>query len=163
MQQPVRSSDNLLLLDNTVLSNFALVRCTELVIGMEFICVTTQQAWREFWMGVAAQKLPSDAWAGLAVFDLTEVEREFWRNLPSLGAGEASCLAVAYHRQAILATDDAKARKIARQWNLKITGTIGILLAAVRQDRITLPEANRLLEQMMAAGFRSPVSDLADI
>jgi predicted nucleic acid-binding protein len=62
-----------------------------------------------------------------------------------------------------VATDDRDARRIAQQMGLKVTGTLGILVHLVRAKRVSLEEANRLLEGMAQRGFFSPVSDIATL
>ena len=94
---------------------------------------------------------------------LNEAEMAFWQTLPKMGDGESSCLAVAYHRQAIFATDDAKARAVGLRLGMEISGTIGFLLFAIAKKEIGQPEANALLKKMIANGYRSPVDDLGKV
>jgi predicted nucleic acid-binding protein len=44
-----------------------------------------------------------------------------------------------------------------------ISGTLGLLTRLVQQAHLSLQEANDLLRRMIAAGYRSPVSDLSEI
>ncbi len=81
----------------------------------------------------------------------------------TLGAGEASSIVVARPHGGIVATDDMAARHACARLALKVTGTIGILLAAVRDGGIPLPEAERALADMVEHGFYSPVRRLADV
>ena len=163
MTDPEIDLNKLVILDNTVLSNFALVQRTDLVTGIWKNCATTPDAWNEFMAGVTLKRLPVRTWKGLPVVELLPEEIEFQHHLPSLGRGEGTCLAVAYNRKAILATDDQKARRIGLQWGLEITGTLGFLLFAIRIDHIDLATANNLLHKMIAAGYHSPVEDLGKI
>jgi predicted nucleic acid-binding protein len=163
MAQPLTHLDKLVLLDNTVLSNFALVRRTDLVTGIWQNCATTPDAWREFLAGIALNKLPAGMWAGLPILELSPAEHEFWQQLHRMGSGEGSYPAVAYHRQAILATDDHQARRMGVQLGLEISGTVGFLLYAMHFQRIDRPNANALLQRMIAAGYRSPVNDVGEI
>ena len=55
--------------------------------------------------------------------------RLFIRDL-NLGRGEAESIALASERGLTLVLDDLKARKIAETLDLRITGTIGVLLKA---------------------------------
>jgi predicted nucleic acid-binding protein len=80
-----------------------------------------------------------------------------------LGTGEASCLAVAQERGHRLATDDKDARRLARQLGISLTGTIGILAILVKQGDLTLVEGDRLLQEMVAAGYRAPLATLEDM
>jgi predicted nucleic acid-binding protein len=60
--------------------------------------------------------------------------------LQSLGSGEASCIAFARHRSGIVATDDRAARLCCSQYDVRVTGTIGIL-KAMCLDRTFSPDA----------------------
>lgn len=77
-----------------------------------------------------------------------------------LGAGEASCLALAISRGLILVTDDLAARRLAQEWNVSVTGTVGILIALVRTDVLSLQEANDILTTMIRQRYRSPIDRL---
>lgn len=79
-----------------------------------------------------------------------------------LDAGESATLATARHRGWSVALDDRAARRIAEK-DLgpdRITGTIGILQAGLESGILTLDEGNRILAQMIAAGYWSPVARL---
>lgn len=79
---------------------------------------------------------------------------------PSLGPGERSILAIAVMRGGIFASDDQYARRVARENHVEVTGTIGILVASVRNGYLDLSAANELLAHMIKAGYRSPLSAL---
>ncbi len=81
----------------------------------------------------------------------------------SLDPGEASCLALAASRGLILATDDLAARRFAESEGISLTGTLGILVALVRDDALSLSEANTMLEAMIRRQYRSPVDRLDDL
>lgn len=83
--------------------------------------------------------------------------------LPLLGSGERSCLAIASHRHGRFVSDDAEARREAQCFGLKVTGTIGILVLNIRQDRLAAAEGNAILTDLTAQGYRSPVTQLADL
>ena len=80
--------------------------------------------------------------------------------IASLGPGEAGCLALAIARKLTLASDDLAARRQAAQRGVPLTGTIGILIRLVREGHVPLAAANRILAQMIALDFRSPVENL---
>jgi predicted nucleic acid-binding protein len=81
----------------------------------------------------------------------------------ALDLGEASCLALAAHRQLSMATDDAAARRIASRLGVPLTGTVGILGASVREGQLALPAANAILAGMIRAGYYSPVETLDEV
>ena len=153
------------LLDNTVLSNFSIVRRPDLVRAAFVEQVgTTEQAFQEMQDGVTVGKIPVCNWDWLARVTLTPGEQvQFEVFHEHLGEGEASCLAVAKERGHRLATDDKDARRLARQLGIWLTGTIGILAILVKQSQIPLAEGDRLLHEMVAAGYRSPLETLGDI
>lgn len=155
----------LVLLDNTILSNFAIVGRVNLPIllwGAD-TCATTAVL-EEYAAGSASVGLPGEAWGNLPRVTLTEQEEMFANSLSAhLGAGERSSLTVAIMRDAVFASDDLAARRYAKENNVKVTGTIGILVTCVREGHLNLQEANDLLTDMILAGYRSPVAVLNDL
>jgi predicted nucleic acid-binding protein len=155
----------ILLLDNTVLSNFVLVNQVELLsvaLGNE-IATTTQVA-AEFRSGVARGRLPETKLDWLAVLELSPEELNLFHELlKRVNAGEAACLALAAHRGGRVLTDDRDARKLAAQMQIPVSGTVGVLLRLVQTDVLTLSAANEILGRMIANGYRSPVSKLDDL
>ena len=83
--------------------------------------------------------------------------------LTNIGRGEASCIACALNRKAIVATDDRAARQVCKEHKIKITGTIGILKSAVAAGSIPVDSAEAALAKMVKAGFYSPINRLEDI
>jgi predicted nucleic acid-binding protein len=150
------------LLDNTVLSNFSIVRRPDL-LRVAFVekVGTTEQAFREMQDGVEIGRIPACDWNWLDRIVLTPPERvQFETFHEYLGEGEAACLAVARERGYRLATDDKDARRQARQLGISLTGTIGILAILVKQGELTLVEGDHLLQEMVAAGYRAPLATL---
>ena len=153
------------LLDNTVLTNLALVERDDLP---SLLCgeavATTAAALGEFQAGVETGLIPRSCWRELPVIELTTEEAALALSLSArLGPGERACLAVAAQRHGMLASDDLYARRAAARLGVPITGTVGILAACVRAGRLVLVEANRLLAAMIAAGYRSPVASLDEL
>lgn len=147
------------LMDNTVLVNFASVERPDLVLEgtLEEVC-TTPAVMAEYEAGVAAGMVPEGAWRSLPQVAPTSDESEFARTLSNrLGAGERSCLAVAYSRDGLFVSDDADARDEARRHDIPVTGTLGILVAAVQRGVLSQTEGNALLKAMIDSGYRSPV------
>lgn len=145
------------------MSNFVFVGRPDLITKIWRNCATTPQAWNELQKGISSKKSVTGKWEGLALLSLNEAEVAFWKTLPKLGDGESSCLAMAYHRQAMFATDDSKARAVGLKLGVEISGTIGFILFAVAKQIATKSEANALLQKMVANGYRSPVKDLGEI
>jgi len=101
-----------------------------------------------------------------------EIEKEFGQPLPGyvvvravknsgcsriletiLDPGEASAIALALEttEESLLILDDLKARKIARKSGIRLTGTLGVLLAA--KSRKILPSVAPFLERLKSQGF----------
>ncbi len=138
----------MILIDNTVLSNFALIHQPE-SIRLAFVdeVGTTEQVFQELERGMQLGRLPTCQWAWLQRLQLAENERDQYQQLAEhIGAGEASCLAVAVHRAVRL--------------SIPHTGTLGILAILVKQGQITREEGNAWLDCMIMAGYHSPIRTL---
>ena len=71
----------------------------------------------------------------------------------SLDAGEASAIALAFaFRDVILILDDLKARKEAKRLGFRVTGTLGVILAA--KHRGVIPAVKPYLDVLLLSGFR---------
>lgn len=154
--------ERLVVLNNTPLTNFALVQRPDLIFSLwSSAACTTPAVLAEYERGVSSGKLPVDLWGKLMVVALTPQEIDFANQLPlRLGEGERTCLAVVRWRPGILVTDDLEARRVARSYQIALSGTLGILLACLNGGWLTLPDGNHLLAQMIAAGFHSPLDQL---
>lgn len=72
---------------------------------------------------------------------------------PELGRGETAAITLAYESQAdLIVLDDLQARLVATGLGLRVTGTIGILLAAHKNG--FGPGVDEALRRLDAAGFR---------
>jgi len=91
---------------------------------------------------------------GGAEFDL------FGQLSEKLHPGEAICMAIAKQRGWLLLTDDQAARTLATELGVELSGTLGVLVQAVRSRLLALDEANALLGQMIANGYRSPFATI---
>jgi predicted nucleic acid-binding protein len=154
--------NELVVLDNTVLSNFALVKRVDLVLSLwSGKASTTSAVLGEYLAASDKTAFPPDVWQAIRVLELTVQEESFANQLSlRLGAGERSCIAVARLRGGLFVSDDADARRIAREYAIPLSGTLGILSAGVQKNLLGLQQANQLLTLMVAAGYRSPVSKL---
>jgi predicted nucleic acid-binding protein len=155
----------ILILDNTVLSNFAVVKRLDLLVtalGTQLSAPTLVLV--EFQRGMALERVPVSSLGFLQELVLQPEEIPLYEEfLEHLNAGESACLAIAYHRHGRVLTDDRDARKIAAQRQIPISGTLGIWQRLLTQKQITLQEADSYLQQMIVHGYRSPVSTLADL
>jgi len=62
-----------------------------------------------------------------------------------------------------LGNDDLAARRLAESEGVSLTGTLAVLVALVRDDALSLSEANTMLEAMIQRRYRSPVDKLDDL
>ncbi len=98
------------------------------------------------------------------VFVKRKSEKQLFEKLSvSLGAGEASSIAVAKARGIVFASDDKAARTEAELLGVPLTGTIGILLKASKKKIISLQQSNQILKAMIRNGFYCPTKSLSDI
>lgn len=155
----------LLVVDNTVISNFALVGRTEWLQKLwPNRLVTSNEAWAELQAGIRLGHLPESDWSWLTALALTPEEHQMCEELmPPLDEGEAACLALAYHRGYGLLTDDRVARREARRLGVSLSGTLGALKALVDEEKVSLEEANAALQEMIAKGYRSPITHLSQL
>lgn len=156
----------MILINNTVLSNVALGQAIPLL--HEFCAGrgrVTPQVLAEFEEGVARGLLPTTALAWLKRARLRgQQERATFLQLRTqLGAGEASCLAIAIGRGYDFLSDDMKARRVARTVGVTVSGSVGVLLELIRIHRLTLEEGNTLLRTFIEHGYFSPVDRLDEL
>ncbi|MFQ6059275.1 MAG: DUF3368 domain-containing protein [Anaerolineae bacterium] len=163
-----------LVVNNTVLSNFAGVGRLDMlreVLGS--FCVPTQ-VYSEVLTGIAVgyafltlvrdQVLDTSAERWIFVIELKANELALYnRLLATLGKGEAACLAIAKSRGWGLLTDDKKARKIAEQESVRLSGTLGVLRLGVKRGCFSLSEADEVLKAMIEKGYRSPFRSIGQL
>jgi predicted nucleic acid-binding protein len=154
------------ILDTTVLSNFAHAQRPDLVrqaLGEGI--ATTPAVMSELETGEARGLIPACDWSWLAVLELTDEERKSAAELSRrhLDPGEAECLAVAQIRNCKFFSDDFAARRLAGQRDLKVSGTLGILLTLVHRDTLTLAGADAVLSTAILHSYLSPVKSLREL
>lgn len=118
-----------------------------------------------FYAGIDEHIYPfaSNGWIRMISMN-NEGELPFFGTLPkNLHSGEASCLAIARHRNWTLLTDDQAARTKALELRIRVSGTLGCLLLAVTRKHCTEAQANGYLKEMIDQGYRSPVIDLGTL
>jgi predicted nucleic acid-binding protein len=81
----------------------------------------------------------------------------------SLGVGESSSIAVAKIRSFVFACDDRVARREAEFLGIRLTGTIGILIKAVRKRIMARKTADETLDQMKKNGFYSTIKSINEV
>jgi predicted nucleic acid-binding protein len=153
----------MILVDNTVLSNFALV--DELPLLKQFckgLGATSGDVLSEFGKGVQEGYFKNADFPWLTKLDLnTEIERAMFTFLcQRLGAGEASCLVLAIQRKFDFLSDDLMVRKMALREGIRVSGSIGVLIELIHKNVIPLARGNELLKGFIKQGFFSPVERL---
>jgi predicted nucleic acid-binding protein len=151
----------LLIADTTVISNFFLIGRLDLLEGIKDLCAT-KEVWDELEVANKRGILEiSQTDLKAEILRMNEDETEsFLRLCSRFGRGEASCLAIALHRDAGILTDDLDARRFAQRGNIPVSGSIGILVKCVTNGHLSLEQGNELLSQMIQKGFFSPVESL---
>ena len=161
--------------NTTVISNFAVVQRLEL-LRMRFgrlhisdhVFDEIQNGLSQgytFYEDIEAHISPfsSTGWLHLTSLTSSKEFQSYGNLLNRLHSGEASCLSIARHRQWTFLSDDKMARKIGKEFDVPISGTLGILLSATRRKIIAVDDAEQLLQKMVLQGYYSPVSSLKDI
>ena len=158
--------------DTVTLSNFALAGRFELLVNRygTALCVTEQvrvelaagRAGGYPRLGAVEQALTTGAI--LQAEPMSTAEHELLGELlRTFGAGEASCIALARHREGVVVTDDRMARRRCIEFGIRVTGTIGILKALSVRRTISAGEADALLAGMEKNGFYSPIRRISDL
>jgi predicted nucleic acid-binding protein len=158
--------------DSVSLSNFALPHQFDLLLRRYpagRLCVTPQVV-DEVLNGIQSgySALSSIVMAleqgRLAQLQLSADElRRYQGLLATLGAGEASLIALAEKRRGIVVTDDRHARSVCHDLDIPVTGTLGILKAMCAEGMLARAEADKILGDMIRHGFYSPVQKLAEL
>ncbi|MFD1644098.1 twitching motility protein PilT [Haloarchaeobius litoreus] len=157
--------ENPTVLDTTVLSNFAQVSNVELLCDLPRVA-TVDAVRTELEDGVETHPYLDDAVDvledGIPVLTPSSsaetVETEL---LKTLDPGEAQVLAVAETADGTAVTDDGDARTTAKRRGVAVTGSIGLLVRFVENDRLDHETADTYLKRWIdEAGFRAPSRDI---
>lgn len=153
------------LLDNSVLSNFALAgECELLKEKLQEKLAIPEEVKKEFLLGIENGIIPKTDFKWLRILKRTDdEERLFERFCSRLGKGESACLAVAISRKYKLFTDDIDARNTAQRLEVPVSGTIGMLTYLVHKGHISLKKGNKILNEMISKGYYSPIKILDDL
>lgn len=158
--------------NTTVLSNFASIGQLAVLKDLygtlsislevyEEIQVGLEEGYR-FYTALENQIVPMTptGWVHLTSVSGDEELRLFSGFPAKLHQGEASSLAIAHHRNWLFLTDDLEARRIARQLDIRLSGSLGCLVLAVERRTCSLQQANIWLMHMIEQGYHSPVVDI---
>lgn len=97
--------------------------------------------------GVVDEYLQIGDYSDLKHFSIIEVKGDI--NY-SMGKGETQAVLLAREKNCVFATDDRRARVYANKNGIKITGTVGILIAGVSKGVITKQKAIDILNNIQS-------------
>jgi predicted nucleic acid-binding protein len=161
--------------NTTVISNFAAVEQLELLHTRFGILYISDHVFEEIQNGLTQGytfyanldkyifPFSETGWLHLISLNTSDEFQMYGNLLSTLHGGEASCLSIAFHRKWTLLSDDKEARKIGKELNIPISGTLGILLSLVRRKLLSIGEADTVLQHMIQRGYYSPVASLQEI
>ena len=161
----------MIVVDTTVLSNLARAKRTNLLEKIHGQIIIPSQVHEEILKGIAAgydfleeaDKIVEADWAKLAVLE-NERERTLFRNLLDVvGYGEAAGITIAKERSLLFFSDDRKARQVAQDQGVKISGTLGMLELLVEEGKLSIGEADEILSKMVQGGYHSPIQSLKEL
>lgn len=154
-------------LNTTAPSNFAYIDRMDLLEGLPRVC-TVPAVRSELHAGVDSYPYLQQALDSIGdtipVVALDEPVDDAATELASrLDPGEAQAFAVADIYDGTLVTDDGPARTLARDTGVAVTGSIGVLIRAVEDDRLSEAAADRWLKQWIdETDYRAPARDFSD-
>lgn len=161
----------MIVVDTTVLSNLALANRINLLKKIHGQIIVPSQVHEEILKGIAAgydfleeaDKIVEADWVKLAVIE-DERERTLFRNLLDVvGYGEAAGIAIAKERNFVFFSDDRKARRVAQDQGVKISGTLGMLELLVQEGKLSIGGADEILSEMIQGGYRSPIQSIKEL
>jgi hypothetical protein len=156
----------MIVVDNTVLSNFARVGRFDLLrlAISELDPHITPAVEAEFREGVEAGVFVDNDLQWLLIAQLTDAEAVLCQKLAQeLDLGEAESVTISLSRGWVLATDDLRARRQVKQAGRAVTGTVGILKIVVEDGLLSVSEGDRALTGMIQVGYFSPISSLTEV
>ena len=161
----------MIVVDTTVLSNLARANRTNLLEKLHVQIAIPSQVHEEILKGIAARydfleeadMIVEADWVKLVVLE-NESERTFFRNLLDVvGYGEAAGIAIAKERNLVFFSDDRKARRVAQDHGVEISGTLGMLELLVEEGKLSIGERDEILRKMIQGGYRSPIQSLKEL
>lgn len=82
----------------------------------------------------------------------------------SLDSGEADSLLVALEQDGTLASDDLAARRLAHQYGVPVTGSVGLLVLGIQRAELSVTTADEWLETWRTErGYYAPVESIAEV
>lgn len=159
--------DSPTVLDTTALSNFAYIDRVDLLAALTNSC-TVPVVREELQAGVETHPYLQPVLDALdetiPVVHISETVANREAIVTAhLDPGEAQAFAVADVHNGRLITDDGEARAFGKEQGITVTGSVGILLAAIDADRIDTETADNWLKQWIDdIGYYVPYRNIAD-
>jgi len=154
-------------LNTTAPSNFAYIDQMGLLETLPRVC-TVPEVRSELRAGTESypylQRALDSLGDAIPVIALDESVDEVVTELETrLDPGEAQAFAVADIYDGTLVTDDGPARALARDSDVSVTGSIGVLIRAVDNNHLSEAEADQWLKQWIdETDYRAPSRNLSD-
>lgn len=152
--------------DNTVLTNFALIKREDILMKVfEDNFFISEEVLEELQRGEEKGILPKRNWNWIQVLRIHSQQEvnAFEQFRQRFGSGESSCLSLAISRHLKIFTDDLDTRRYAQRLGIPVSGTIGVLLIAIEKGILALEEGNNLLYEMIEHGYYSPYQTLNEL
>lgn len=157
-------------LDATVLSNFAssgtvshLVEILDQPVAVPAVREELERGRDQNYefLGDALEHLGD----GIVLFEASDREDDTASEIRArLDVGEAESLLGAIEHGGTLATDDIAARRLATDYDVPVTGSVGILVVGVRRDVIDVEIANEWLTVWRETrGYYAPVDQIEEV
>lgn len=101
--------------------------------------------------GVEAQRLDTALWQFIEVASKPKLSSTVLAATEHLDAGEQQAIALAHAQNTVLLIDERLGRRAARQLDLKVTGSVGVLIEGKQRGHI--PAVRPLLEAARQRGY----------
>lgn len=167
-----------IVLDTTVLSNYARTGSIDWLVDAIRIPVTVRAVRQELEQGVeegheylgealdameSVDEAPTTETDCVAVVPLGGLPRDGAPEaMEELDWGEAHALYCAWP-EGFLATDDLDARELARRRSVNVTGSIGLLVEGIERGLLSPETADGWLDDWREAGYHSPVESVEEL
>lgn len=160
----------MIVVNATVLSNLARANRMNLLEDYGQVIIPSQ-VYEEILKGIAAgydflkraDEIVEAAWVELAILETEKARALFKSLLDVVGYGEAAGIAIAKERDSLFFSDDRKARRVAQDQGVRISGTLGMLKLAVEEGNLSIREADEILSKMIQGGYHSPIQSLKEL
>lgn len=160
----------MIVVNATVLSNLA--RSNRIyLLGNYGQVIIPFQVYEEILKGIAAgydflksiDEIVDEDWIKLVTLESGKERTIFKGLLDTVDYGEAAGITIAQKRDLAFLSDDRKAREVAQEQGVVISGTLGILKVAVEESELTVDEADEVLSRMIRGGYRSPIQSIKEV